>query len=143
MKAVAQKRARVARVRHIQHAQAAAAAAAAQGQLVHLETSAERLGALRGSLVVATGISSGAALSSVNELAMRLDHARDGLSDAIVSARIIAAERAQERLEARRQKESASRLDRRAATALARLIEQRMSASRPYRPSLKFAGDEE
>jgi hypothetical protein len=30
---------------------------------------------------------SGAALSSVSELAMRLDHARDSLTDAIVTAR--------------------------------------------------------
>lgn len=143
MKAVAQKRARIARVRHVQHVQAAAAAAAAQGQLLHLETSAERLGTLRGSLSVATGMISGAALSSLSELAMRLDHARDSLTDAIASARLIAAERAEERLEARRQKESASRLDSRAATALAQLIEQRMSASRSHRPSLKYAGDEE
>ena len=143
MKAVAQKRARIARVRHIQHVQATAAAAAAQGQLVHLETSAERLGALRGSLAFTPGISNGASLSSIAELAMRLDNARDGLADAIVSARIIAAERAEERLEARCQKESASRLGSRAAAALADLIEQRISAGRPHRPSLKFAGDEE
>lgn len=143
MKAVAQKRARIARVRHIQHVQAAAAAAAAQGQLAHLETSAERLGALRGSLAFAPGVSNGASLSSIAELGMRLDNARDGLADAIVSARLIAAERAEERLEARRQKESACRLDSRAAAALAELIEQRMSAGRPHRPTLKFAGDEE
>jgi len=143
MKALVQSRARIARVRRVQHIQAAAAAQAAQGQLAQLETSAERLATLRGSLAFAAGPCTGAALSSVGELAMRLDHARDGLTDAIVSARSIVAERAAQRLEARRRKESAEKLDARAGEALARLIEQRASASRPRRNAPGTKGDEE
>jgi hypothetical protein len=74
---------------------------------------------------------------------MRLDNARAGLTDAIVSARTVAADRAAQRLEARRRKESAEKLDDRAATAFARLIEARASASRPRRPRTGIKGDEE
>jgi len=133
MKAVVQKRARIARVRRVQHMQAAAAAQSAEGQLHLLENSAARLTALRGSLALVPGVSSGAALGNSGELAMRLDDARIGLTDAIVSARSIAADRAAQRLEARRQKESAEKLGNRAATALVRLLEQRASAGRPRR----------
>lgn len=142
-KDIVQQRARIARVRHVQHMQAAAAAAAAQGQLVQLEISAERLATLRGSLDCAPGLSSGATLSGAAELALRLDNARAGLTDAIVSARALAAERAEQRLDARRRKESADKLDSRAAAALARLLEQRASANRPHRTALSTVGDEE
>jgi hypothetical protein len=143
MKGTVRSRARIARVRRIQHIQAAAAAQAAQGQLAQLETSAERLAALRGSLAFAPGICSGAALSRIGELAMRLDSAREGLTDAIVSARSVVAERAAQRLEARQRRESAEKLDARAAEALGRLIEQRSSASRPRRKAPGIMGDEE
>lgn len=144
MKALVQKRARIARVRRVQHMQAAAAAAAAQGQLVQLELSADRLAALRISLGSGAGASTGAALSNAAELAMRLDDARHGLADAIVSARAVAAERAEQRLEARRHKESADKLGTRAAAALARLLEQRASAAHPRRTAaLSIAGDDE
>jgi len=143
MKAIVQQRARIARVRHVQHLQAAAAAAAAQGQLDQLELSAQRLATLRGSLGCAPGLSTGAALSGAAELALRLDNARIGLTDAIVSARAVAAERAEQRIEARRRKESADKLDSRAAAALARLIEQRASAGQPRRTAPAIVGDEE
>ena len=143
MKALVQQRARIARVRRVQHMQAAAAAQSAEGQLIQLETSAERLAALRGSLAIVPGRCTGAALSGNGELAMRLDNARAGLGDAIASARAVAAERAAQRLEARRRKESAEKLNNRAAAALVQMIEQRASASRPRRARAGFPGDDE
>jgi hypothetical protein len=75
---------------------------------------------------------------------MRLDNARHGLADAIVSARAVATECAEQRLEARRRKESADKLDSRAATALARLLDQRASATnRRRRTALTTVGDDE
>lgn len=143
MKAQVQQRARIARVRRVQHMQASAAAAAAEGQLVQLEMSAERLATLRDSLTSAPGFSSGAALSNAGELAMRLDQARHGLTDAIVSARAAAARRAEERLEARRRQEGAEKLGERAVAALQEMIERRLSAIRPARPGYALAGDDE
>jgi hypothetical protein len=142
MKAVIQQRARIARVRRVQHMQAAAAAQAAQGQLDQLQNSADRLAALRGSLAIVPGTCTGASLSNSGELAMRLDNARAGLTDAIVSARAVAADRAAQRLDARRRKESAEKLDERARDAAARLTEQRASASRPRRARTQIQGDD-
>jgi hypothetical protein len=140
MKAIAQKRARIARVRHVQHMQAAAAVAAAEGHVLQLETSAARLATLRGSLSVMPGASSGAALNNAGELAMRLDSVREGLTGAITNARVIVDQRAEARLEARRRQESADKLDARAATALARWLDRNMPAGRQRRPALSIVG---
>jgi hypothetical protein len=143
VKALVQKRARIARVRRVQHVQAAAVAAAAEGHVIQLESSAKRLAALRDSLTVAPGMLSGAALSNAAELSMRLDQARQGLPDAIVCARAAAADRAAARLEARKKQESAERLDERAAEAFARWAERRMLGGRPRRLGLVAMGGEE
>jgi hypothetical protein len=130
MKAIVTKRARIARVRKVQHVQAAAVAARAETHASMLEHSAERLSELRGSLAPDTGMSSGAALSHASELAMRLDEARHGLTDAIVSARHNATREAEVRLEARRQQESAAKLETRAAAALAEFLERSTAVTR-------------
>ena len=143
MKAVVQKRARIARVRHVQHMQAAATVAAAEGHVNQLESSAEKLTMLRLSLTVLPGASSGAALCNAGELAMRLDTVRDGLTDAIASARAAASERAATRLEARRHEESADKLHARAGNALARWLDRTMPAGRKRRPSLSLVGGNE
>jgi hypothetical protein len=74
---------------------------------------------------------------------MRLDTVRDGLADAISSARAAAAERAASRLEARRHQESADKLHARADNALARWLDRNMPAGRKRRPSLRIVGGEE
>ncbi len=135
------KRARIARVRRVQHSLAAAAAARAEHQAVTLETSAQRLSQLRFSLAVGKGMSSGATLANLGELAMRLDDARHGLTDAIASARANAEQHAEVRLDARRRQESANKLEARAQAALAEFLEKRAVASpRRKKPMLGEAG---
>ena len=122
------RRARLARVRRIEHLHAAAEAVAADAQVASLEASSERLRALRGGLIGDVGPTSGARLGHTHELAMRLDVARAGLFDAITGARLTAGACAEARLEARRNQESAEKLEARAAAELARLGERRASA---------------
>src|ERR1700741_4848150 len=102
MKALVAKRARITRVRDVQHRLAMSAAATAEAQVVTLETNAAKLASMRDSLTVPTGPTTGAALQNRGELAQRLDKARDGLTDAIVSARAAAERKVAERLEARK-----------------------------------------
>lgn len=136
----AAKRTRIARVRKVQHSLAAAAAAHAEKQAVMLETSAERLAQLRFSLRVGKGLSSGATIANLGELAMRLDDARHGLKDAIASARANANQQAEVRLEARRRQESASKLEARAAAALAEFLEHNAVAV-PRRKTRSILGE--
>lgn len=142
IKQKAAKRTRIARVRKVQHSLAAAAAAHAENQAVMLETSAERLAQLRFSLRLGEGLSSGATIANLGELAMRLDDARHGLKDAIASARANANQQAEIRLEARRRQESANKLEARAAAALAEFLEHNAVANprRKTRPILGEAG---
>ena len=128
MKRAVERRARIARVRRIEHLHAAAQAATADAQVVSLEASSERLNVLRGGLIGETGASSGAQIGHTHELAMRLDVARVGLFDAIAGARITAAASAEARIEARRNQESADKLEARAAASLAMLAERRANA---------------
>ena len=129
MKALADRRARVARVRRVQHLQAVSAAAVAEGRLLHLQGNADRLAAMRASLAQDLGTTSGAALGSIGELAVRLDAARVGLGTAIDSAQQVVDLRAAERLGAHIAREGAERLQDRAVAALQDLIEERMAAS--------------
>lgn len=142
MKARVAKRQRIARVRRIQHDLASAAAARAENQVTMLENSAERLMQLRQSLTAGQGMSSGATLANLGELAMRLDAARNGLSDAIASARANAEHQANLRLDARRRQESADKLEARAAKALADYLE-RNSIITPRRRTASLTGGEQ
>lgn len=122
-------RARIARVRRLQHGLAASSAAAAVDQLRNLEVSRDRLAQMRGELAAAEGETSGAWLSAAGELAMRLDAARLGLGPTIDAARSAAAAREQARLHARREQESAERLEQAAASAAEAGAERRMNRS--------------
>lgn len=140
MKEKAEKRARVARVRRIQHSLAAASAARAETQAATLETSARRLAQLRFSLSFSKGLSDGATLANLGELAMRLDDARLGLTDAIASARASANYQAELRLDARRRQESANKLEARAQAALADFLE-RNALTTPRRKRRSLLGE--
>jgi len=129
MKAVAERRTRIARVRQVQHLQAVSEAAYAENKVVQLEGNAARLAALRLSLSLAPGMTNGAALGNTSELGLRLDEVRHGLTDAIGAARSIAATRAGERRDAHIARESAERLETRAVAELQRMIEERMAAT--------------
>ena len=142
MKALVAKRARITRVRDVQHRMAMSAAANAEAQVATLETNAAKLTAMRDSLSVAKGATTGAALQNRGELAQRLDKARDGLTDAIVSARAAAEQKIAERLEARQRQESAAKLDARAVQALQSWTEARMLAAfRPKGPKNAEQGE--
>ncbi|MBD3762776.1 hypothetical protein [Rhizorhabdus sp.] len=132
MKALVKKRARITRVRAAQHLLAASVAASAEAQVISLETNAAKLATLRDSLTLPMGASSGAILQNRGTLAQRLDHARHGLNDAIVSAKATAELKVAERLEARQRQESAAKLDARAVQALQDWTEARMAAA--FRP---------
>ena len=132
MKELVAKRARITRVRDVQHRLAMTAAATAEAQVVTLESNAAKLATMRDSLSVPSGPTTGAALQNRGELAQRLDKARHGLTDAIVSARAAAEQKIAERLEARQRQESAAKLDARAVQALSDWTEARMLAA--FRP---------
>ncbi|MDB5685671.1 MAG: hypothetical protein JWR77_260 [Rhizorhabdus sp.] len=133
MRALAQRRARITRVREVQHLHAVGEAATAEGKVVQLENNAARLAALRMSLTLAPGITSGAALGNAGEMGLRLDTVRHGLSDAIGAAKSIALARAGDRRDADIRRESAERLETRAVAELQRLIEERMAAGIRHR----------
>lgn len=126
MSAAVRQRRRIVRVRKIQHALAANAAAAAAGRVRTLELSRERLARMRAELKPVEGPSSGAALAQMGELAMRLDSARLGLGPTIDSARSAAALREAERLVARRDQESAEKLEGLAVRAAEEMAEQKL-----------------
>lgn len=135
------RRQRIVRVRHVQHLQAGLAAAAAQEKVDQLQTSADRLVTLRGSLLDLSGATTGAFLAHKHELAQRLDQARHGLTDAIVGAEKLAEQKAEARMEARRQQESAEKLAQRAEAQFQRMIELKaMAQGRRRRAAV--AGDE-
>ena len=132
MKNTIQQRARIARVRRIQHGLAASAAAKAAGHVQLLESNHERLARMRGELKPSAGPSTGATLAQLGELAMRLDSARIGLGRSIDSARSVAIARESERISARRDQESAEKLQKAAIDAAAALAERRpLRSGRP------------
>ena len=120
MNGLVRQRARLARVRRIQHGLAATVAAEAVGRVQMLETSRERLRQMRTELCPTEGPTTGAALARMGELAMRLDTARHSL------ARSAAAVREAERQAARRDQESAEKLEASALRSARDLAEQRL-----------------
>jgi hypothetical protein len=127
-------RARIVRVRRVQHDLAAAAAAKATAELRALENSEERLKQIRHGLGAGEGQLFGSALASLGELAMRLDQAREGLGRSITGAKVQVATREGVRLAARRDQESAEKLEERAVAAARRADERKRSATRAPRP---------
>ncbi|HWI86136.1 MAG TPA: hypothetical protein VNT42_07440 [Sphingomonas sp.] len=134
MKALAERRARITRVREVQHLHAVGEAATAEGKVAQLENNAARLIALRMSLSMAPGITSGAALGNAGEMGLRLDTVRHGLADAIGAAKAVALARVHDRQDADIRRESAARLETRAVAELQQMIEARMAASFRHRP---------
>ena len=126
MTAALRQRQRIVRVRKIQHGLAANAAVTAAGRVRSLELSRERLLQMRAELKTVAGPTSGQALAQMGELAMRLDSARLGLGPTIDSARSAAATREAERLAARRDQESAEKLEDMAFRAAEELAEQKL-----------------
>ena len=143
MSSLVRQRSRLVRVRRIQHDLAACAAAQAVGQVQMLETSRERLGKMRRELRPSEGLTSGGSLARISELAMRLDSARQGLVRSLNSARSLAAARESFRLSARRDQESAEKLEKAATGAAELLAERRPLRSGRVRPRLQQDGEEE
>jgi len=133
MRALAERRARITRVREVQHLHAIGEAAAAEGKVVQLEGNAARLAALRMSLTLAPGITTGAGLGNAGEMGLRLDTVRHGLTDAIGAAKAVATARAKDRSDADIRRESAERLETRAVAELQQMIEERMMANIRHR----------
>jgi hypothetical protein len=134
MKALAQRRARITRVREVQLLHAVGEAAAAEGKVNQLEGNAAKLAAMRMSLTLAPGITTGAGIGNAGEMGLRLDTVRHGLTDAIGAAKAIAQARINDRRNADIRRESAERLESRAVAELQRLIEERMTANFRRRP---------
>ena len=139
MTAALRQRQRIVKVRRIQHALAANAAATAAGRVRSLELSRERLRQMRAELKPVAGPTCGQALAQMGELAMRLDSARLGLAPTIESARSAAATREAERLTARRDQESAEKLEETAFRAAEEMAEQKMRGT--FRRRVKVQGD--
>lgn len=135
-------RARIARVRRIQHDLAALAAAKAAGHVQMLETNHQRLKVMREGLGSEPGLTSGSALSSRGELAVRLEAARDGLGKTIDGARAAASFRERARIGARRDQESADKLQQKALSAAARSEDRRNAALFRPRTKIRTNGDD-
>jgi len=133
MRALAERRARITRVREVQHLHAIGEAAAAEGKVVQLEGNAAKLAALRMSLTLAPGITTGAGIGNAGEMGLRLDTVRHGLTDAIGAAKAVATARAKDRRDADIRRESAERLETRAVAELQQMIEERMMANIRHR----------
>jgi hypothetical protein len=136
MTGLLRQRMRIARVRRIQHGLAASVATQAADRVQQLETSRDRLGRMRAELAPTEGTTTGAALARIGELAMRLDTARHNLGPTIDSARSAAAQRESERRVARRDQESAEKLETVALRAAEEMAEarQRQAARNRLRP---------
>lgn len=143
MNSLVRQRSRLVRVRRIQHDLAASAAAQALGQVHMLETSRERLGQMRSELQPNEGLTSGDALARMGELAVRLDEARRGLVRSLDTARSVARARENFRLAARRDQESAEKLEKAAIGAAELLAERRPLRSGRIRARLQPDGDKE
>ena len=126
MNGLVRQRARLARVRRIQHGLAATIAAEAAGRVQMLETSRARLLQMRSELCPLAGATTGAAMARMGELAMRIDAAHYHLGPTIDSARSAAAAREAERRSARRDQESAEKLEAAALRVAEDLAEQRL-----------------
>lgn len=128
MSALVQQRQRIVRVRRIQHGVAASAAVDAAQRVQTIEGNRLRLQQMRGELQPATGLTTGAALARIGELGARLDEARFGLGTSLGAARATAATREGERVAARRDQESAEKLEQAAAWAAEEQSERRLRA---------------
>lgn len=131
---------RLVQVRAIQHNIALLAAEQALGRVAALEASAVRIEQVRLSFGAPEGRSTGAALARSGEMAMRLDIARTDLERSLEGARHHAAASGEARLEARRKKDSMTKLSERAAAEA-----QRREASKQQRvPAVRRkAGDQD
>lgn len=134
-------RARIVRVRRIQHGLAASAAVEAQNRVSMLEMNRERLLRMRSELRPVEGLTDGAALARMGELATRLDTARYGLDPSIENARALAASLRGEEISARRDQESAEKLEH-AAIGLAEAAAERRLQQLGRRPNRQTQGDQ-
>jgi hypothetical protein len=125
--------ARLAQVRSIQHDLAAMIAERAVRQVAALEASADQLSRLRLGFSAERGLSSGAALASQGELAMRLDLARDKLNASIDGAKARAQAASTARIAAKQQQESAERLTDKVKTDRARREDRKAQSTPPRR----------
>lgn len=141
MSPVSRQRARIARVRHIQHDLAAAEAAQAQGKVQALELNADQIARLRAELAPHMGFTSGAAMGSIGELALRLEKAQEGLKRTIHTARMAAEAKDKVRLAARMQQESADKLKDKSVAADEEAEERRIAASIRHRRRAASQGD--
>lgn len=126
MNGLVRQRQRIVRVRKIQHGLAASAAVEAANRVAILEMNEARLARMRNDLRPAEGATTGAALARMGELAMRLDAARHGLAPSIESARALAASLMGEQHAARRDQESAEKLEQVAVGLAEELAERRL-----------------
>lgn len=141
MSSMLKQRARISRVRRLQHNIAASSVAEANMQLRQLEFSQERLSQMRLDLGARMGATSGAMMASAGELAMRLDAARVGLAPSIDAAKAAVALKEERRLHARRDQESAERLEQRSVSAVEAMRDRRMQ--RTPRRRARAGGEEE
>ncbi len=142
MNGLVRQRQRIVRVRKIQHGLAASAAAEAAERVAMLEMNAARLARMRGDLRPTEGPTTGAALARLGELAMRLDAAQHGLAPSIESARALAASLMGEQHSARRDQESAEKLEQ-AAIGLAEELAERRLQQNARRSGRTNQGDQE
>lgn len=126
-------RKRLLRVRGVQHSQAVAAVVAARDEAAQLANNAERIAKVRSELFGEAGITTGAALASQRELAVRLERAGRQLDGALYDANRRVDARDAERIVADRDREIAERLKDKAHAAREAQREKRLNALPSYR----------
>ncbi|HZV58665.1 MAG TPA: hypothetical protein VFF89_13440 [Sphingobium sp.] len=126
-------RKRLLRVRGVQHSQAVAAVVAARDEAAQIANNAERIAKVRSELFGEAGITTGAALASQRELAVRLERAGRQLDGALYDANRRVDARDAERIVADRDREIAERLKDKAHAAREAQREKRLNALPSYR----------
>jgi len=126
-------RKRLLRVRGVQHSQAVAAVVAARDEAAQIANNAERIAKVRSELFGEAGITTGAALASQRELAVRLERAGRQLDGALYDANRRVDARDAERIVDDRDREIAERLKDKAHAAREAQREKRLNALPSYR----------
>lgn len=133
MTSLAERRARIVRVRQMEHRVARAKLATAEAALANLGRIAGRLSGLRASLKPDTARTTGLALKSMAEMALRLEAAQHDLAAPIEGAQHNRVRSIAERAAAKTREEGAEKLRERALRSETYEQARRADANRPFR----------
>ena len=133
MTSLAERRSRIVRVRQMEHRVARAKLASAEAALANLDRISGRISGLRASLKPDAERTTGLALKSMAEMALRLDAAKGDLAAPIRGAEHERVRSIAERLAAKTREEGAEKLREQALRSESNEQTRRADANRPFR----------